>query len=208
VTALLLATRNAGKRAELLEMARHAGLTVETLDEAGIAEDPSEEALEDGDSFESNALAKAHWFSRRAGGRLVLADDSGLCVDALGGRPGVHSKRWSGLSSLSGRALDAYNISYLEERLRGVRDRTARFVCVVACVAGDEAFVRRGEAWGRILEQARGAAGFGYDPVFWSHELQQSFGEASRESKSRVSHRGRAFRAVFAELVRRSGGRG
>jgi XTP/dITP diphosphohydrolase len=199
---LLLATRNAGKRAEVIALAERRGLTVESLDAVGIEEDAAEDALEDGDSFEANALAKARWFSARSAGRVTLADDSGLCVDALGGRPGVWSKRWAGAPSLSGAALDAHNNAHLAAQLRGVRDRSARFVCAVACVWSGGSIVRRGETRGRILEVARGTGGFGYDPWFWSIDLQQSFGEATRVAKNRVSHRARAFEAVFEEFVR------
>jgi XTP/dITP diphosphohydrolase len=199
---LLLATRSAGKLAELRPLLAPLGFDVVTLDEAGIPEGPAEDGLERFDSFEENALAKARYFHALGGGSPVVSDDSGLVVDALGGRPGVRSKRWSGRSDLSGVALDAANNDRLLRALDGVADRSARYVCVAAYVGPDVELVRRGETEGRILDAPRGAGGFGYDPLFESAELHRTFGELSREEKARVSHRGRAMRALVAELTR------
>jgi XTP/dITP diphosphohydrolase len=200
----VLATRNAGKLRELREMFVDAGMAIEDLVQAGLeAVDPAEDSLEVFASFEENARAKARWFAARLPGRLVIADDSGLAVDALGGAPGVRSKRWAG-STASGMALDAENNAALLRALAGTTPRTARFVCVVVAIEGAREYLARGECAGRILEEASGASGFGYDPLFRSDELGESFGAASREAKARVSHRGRAFRELLAQLRERA----
>jgi XTP/dITP diphosphohydrolase len=201
---LLLGTRSAGKLRELVPMFRAAGVRVIGLAEAGIAASPDEDAVESFETFEANALAKARYFARISG-RAAVADDSGLVVDALGGRPGVRSKRWSGRADLEGIALDAANTAALLAALEGRDDRRARYVCVVALVEADGSVGRtwRGETTGRILEVPCGGGGFGYDPYFLSDDLGETFGEASREAKERVSHRGRAFRAMLEDLAHR-----
>ena len=207
---VVVATRNAGKLRELAPLLEAAGFEAMDLDAAGIPESPAEEGLEVHDGFAENALAKARHFAALLPGRAVVADDSGLAVDALGGAPGVRSKRWSGRTDLAGRALDAANNARLVAELAGVADRRARFVCAAAWagpVAGGPVaeLVAMGEVPGRILEAPRGAEGFGYDPYFWSDELGRTFAEAGVAEKSAVSHRGRAFRALL-ELVGRTGG--
>ena len=197
---LILATRSAGKLRELVPMFRDAGMDVTDLASAGIAESPDEDDLERFETFEENALAKARYFAARSG-LPALADDSGLAVEALGGRPGVRSKRWSGRSDLTGLALDAANNATLLEALRGVEDRRARYLCAAAYVGPDGEIVRVGETTGRIVLEPRGGGGFGYDPYFLSDDLGQTFGEASRPDKERVSHRGRAFRALLQALL-------
>ena len=197
---LLVATRSAGKLRELVPLLAATGWEGITLDEAGIPETPEEDGLEVHETFEANALAKARWFQARAG-LPTVADDSGLAVAALGGAPGVRSKRWSGRPELSGEALDAANNALLLERLAGVEDRRASYLCAAAFVDGVREVVRLGECAGRILRaSAPGANGFGYDPLFVSDELGASFAAVSREEKARVSHRGRAFRALLASL--------
>ena len=129
-----------------------------------------------------------------------MADDSGLAVRALDGRPGVHSKRWSGRNDLSGQALDDENNRLLLAALSDSEDRTASYVCAAAYVDAAAEFVSRGEVWGSIGAEARGKNGFGYDPYFVSDELGSSFGEASTDAKELVSHRGRAFRALISTL--------
>lgn len=203
----VLATRNAGKLRELRPLFADAGIAVIDLSEAGVRESPGEDALEHFETFEENALAKARWFAERVGGLPVVADDSGLAVDALGGAPGVRSKRWSGRSDLHGAALDAANNELLMERLRGVSDRRARFVCAAAWRAGDQELVVRGEVAGRILEEgaARGAHGFGYDPFFHADEVGMTLAEATVEEKQAISHRGRAFAELLAKLRQLTG---
>ena len=195
---VLLATRSPGKLRELRAMLAARGIGVMSLSEAGIEETAAEDRLEDGDTFEANALAKARYFHRLTG-LAAIADDSGLCVDALSGAPGVHSKRWSGRTDLRGQALDDANNALLVERLRGAASRRARYVCAAAyCDAGRE-MVEVGEVRGVITDAPRGTGGFGYDPWFHADELGATFGEVALEDKARVSHRARAF----AKLVRR-----
>ena len=197
--ALVLATRSDGKLRELLPLFASAGIAVEDLRAAGLAESPEEDVLEAFDTFEENALAKARWFHARSG-RPTVADDSGLEVCALGGKPGVRSKRWSGAAGLAGAALDRANNATLLAALAGERNRSARYVCVAAYVDGAREIVRRGETSGRIIEVSSGHGGFGYDPYFHSDELARTFGDATREEKERVSHRGRAFHELIAAL--------
>src|SRR5690606_13237279 len=128
---LLLATRSAGKLRELRPLFSGAGYRVVDLAEAGIEPGAEEEALERYDTFERNALAKAHYFLARVG-IATIADDSGLEVAALDGAPGVHSKRWSGRTDLDGQALDDANNEKLLASLRGTADRRARYVCAAA----------------------------------------------------------------------------
>jgi XTP/dITP diphosphohydrolase len=164
-------------------------------------------------TFEENAIAKARYFHERSG-TPTLADDSGLVVAALGGRPGVLSKRWSGRTDLVGQALDDENNRLLIELLHGVADRRASYVCAAAFVglegagagAGADALVRRGEVRGRITDEPRGAGGFGYDPYFLSDELGCTFGEATQDEKSSVSHRARAIDSLFDALLRAEAG--
>jgi XTP/dITP diphosphohydrolase len=196
---ILIATRSAGKVRELRPLLQGAGYTAVSLDDVGLHEEPIEQDLESFDSFEENALAKARHFRARSG-LTVMADDSGLEVLALGRRPGVLSKRWSGRGDLSGDALDEANNRHLVAQLDGISDRRARYVCVAAFSDGVRELACRGEVEGEILLAPRGNGGFGYDPYFFSTELGRTFGEASREEKERVSHRARAFHALVAEL--------
>ncbi|MFL5606490.1 MAG: non-canonical purine NTP pyrophosphatase [Gemmatimonadaceae bacterium] len=200
----VLATRNGGKLRELRALFADAGIDVIDLTEAGIAESPEEELIESHATFEENAVAKARYFAARAEGRIVVADDSGLEVLALGGEPGVRSKRWSGRTDLEGAALDAANNALLLERLRGEADRRARFVCVAAWCAGNDTVVARGEVTGTIIDRASGHYGFGYDPHFLATELGVTLGDATVAAKQGVSHRGRAF-AGLLEALRHAG---
>ena len=202
VEPLLIATRSAGKLRELRELFRGVGIPVIDLDEAGIPATDAEDELESADTFEENALLKARYFAECAG-RSVVADDSGLEVEALGGQPGVRSRRWSGRTDLSGSQLDDANNARLLAALGGLKGRRARYVCVAAYVNGVREMTFRGITSGSILEHPRGSGGFGYDPYFLSDELGISFGEAGVEEKERVSHRGRAFRALLASLTER-----
>ena len=188
---------------ELRPMFAAAGIDVIDLDAAGLVETPNEEGIEAFDSFEDNALAKARWFHQLSG-LPTVADDSGLEVRALGDAPGVRSKRWSGRLHLNGQALDDANNARLTSEIASKRDRTARYVCVAAYVDADGEMVARGTTDGRIVDAPRGDNGFGYDPFFESEELGQTFGEASVEAKERISHRGRAFRALIAQLRSRA----
>ena len=199
----LLATRSLGKLYELRPMFSAAGLEVIDLDAAGIAESNAEEKLEEFETFEENALSKASYF-RAKSGLVTIADDSGLEVKALGGAPGVRTKRWSGRTDLEGRALDVANNEFLLRKLGKSTDRRARYVCVAALVdeRGHRTF--RGETEGEILEGPRGEGGFGYDPLFLSSDLGITFAEAERAAKERTSHRGRAFAQLIAWLAQRA----
>lgn len=200
--ALLVATRSAGKVRELAALFADAGIDVVDLRSANIEESPDEEALETALTFEENALAKARHF-HRVSGLATVADDSGLEVEALGGAPGVHSKRWSARPDLSGQALDDANNALLLRRLEGSVHRRAQYVCAAAYCDGSRELVERGEVVGRITREARGSGGFGYDPYFESMDLGRTFGEVSMEEKVRVSHRARAFAKLLQRMAPR-----
>jgi XTP/dITP diphosphohydrolase len=151
--------------------------------------------VEDGETFEANAILKARHYGQYVTGPL-FADDSGLEVDALHGAPGVYSARFSGPNS-----TDESNNRLLLEKLRGVTGRAARFVCAIALVEGGELRgVWRGAVEGAILHEPRGDGGFGYDPLFFCPQLGCTFGEAGASEKFAVSHRGQALRAMLAAL--------
>jgi XTP/dITP diphosphohydrolase len=170
------------------------------LIEAGVAESSAEDSVEAYDTFEENALAKARYFRALCGGFDVVADDSGLCVDALGGAPGVRSKRWSGRRDGTSHEIDTANNAKLLSSMEGVANRQARFVCAAAwCGAGGE-LVTTGTVEGWILTTPSGAHGFGYDPYFHAAELGMTLADATTEQKRQVSHRGRAFDALLAAL--------
>lgn len=199
---VLLATRSSGKLRELHGILASAGLAGVTLDDARIAASADEEHIEIFDTFEENALAKARYFHEKSG-MPTMADDSGLSVGALDGAPGVFSKRYSGRDDLSGQDLDDANNAKLLNALRGIDDTSASYSCAAAFVDDDGECVAMGETHGRVIDQARGTHGFGYDPYFFSTELGKTFGEATVEEKEEVSHRGRAFRALVAALRER-----
>lgn len=180
-----------------------------SLDEAGVEYSPVEEDLEPHDTFEENARSKALYF-QRASGFPTVADDSGLEVEALGGAPGVRTKRFAPGENLDGLARDQANNAYLLSCLAGEpkEERSARYVCVAA-LAWDQDTVEtfRGEAPGIVLEAARGGGGFGYDPIMLDVSSGKSFAELSAEEKNERSHRGRAFRAM-GDAVKRGRGAG
>ncbi len=209
---LLVATRNDGKAREIREL--FSGLPFQLVfpREQFLERLPEERDLEQGMSFAENAVAKARYFAKRSG-LPTVAEDSGLEVDALEGAPGVHSARYAHLYGEAGRGqgegeLDAANNALLLERLAGVPEerRTARYRCVAAFLETGTAAPQLVEAAteGRVLTEPRGARGFGYDPLFFSTDLGMSFAEAPSAAKHRVSHRGRAFRALIEVLLRRS----
>lgn len=198
----LLATRNRGKLRELRHLFRAHRIDVVDLAEAGVPEMPDEEAIEAWETFEENALAKAQYFHQRTG-LPTFADDSGLAVEVLGGRPGVRSKRWSGMTQLSGRQLDVANNEALLAELgrRGALPARAEYVCAAAYADEGSTLVRTASTAGAIVEAASGQNGFGYDPHFRSDELGLTFGDASIQEKERISHRGRAFEALLGAVV-------
>jgi len=186
------------------------GLEVLDLDDAGIGYTSEEDDLEPYGTFEENALSKARYFHGRSG-LPTVADDSGIEVDALGGAPGVRSKRFAPEAGddgegLEGQALDDANNRYLVARLQGVApgDRTARYVCVAILLADDTApLTIRGEAPGVIVDEASGSGGFGYDPHVFDPTLGKTFAQMTPDEKDARSHRGHAFRSVADELRRR-----
>lgn len=155
-------------------------------------------AVEDAPTFEANACKKAEHYSSFAKGEYVLADDSGLAVDALDGEPGVHSARFALLGTdIEGNADDEANNARLLNLLQDLPDarRTAKFVCCLAVArAGRTTICFRGEVAGTILRAARGQDGFGYDPLFYVAARQRTFGEMTPAEKGELSHRGAAFR--------------
>ena len=200
---LLVATRSPGKQREIHRLLAPAGVPILFPDDAGIPPDPAEDRLELGETFEANARAKAEYFARRTG-LPTVADDSGLEVFALGGLPGVRSRRWAG-SSAAGVELDRANNAELLRRLLGApaARRRARYRCVLAYFASPAAVpeIFEGECAGTILDEPQGERGFGYDPLFRSDDLGRSFGEAGETEKDAVSHRARAFRALLDRLA-------
>jgi XTP/dITP diphosphohydrolase len=184
------ATSNAGKLREF-QLALAGQVDVEPLPGlAGIA--PPEET---GVTFEANAIEKTLYYSQFCD-ELVFADDSGLAVDALDGAPGVYSARYAGPGT-----TDDANNRLLLERMRGVANRAARFVCVIALARrGERLATFRGEVEGTLIEEPRGTSGFGYDPLFFYPPFGCTFGEAPLADKMRVSHRGRAL-AQLAEWL-------
>jgi XTP/dITP diphosphohydrolase len=190
---ILIATRNQGKVDEIAAMMK--GLPTVFLSLADVSEVP--EVTEDGETFEENAVKKAVTVAASTG-IVTLSDDSGLCVDALNGRPGVLSARYAG-----GTASDAEKCAAILEEMQGVADdlRTARFVCVLALAAPDnELELFRGVCEGTITREPRGKAGFGYDPIFYYPEAGCTFAQMDRDMKNRVSHRGKALRQLAAYL--------
>ena len=151
---------------------------------------------ETGATFEENAVIKAR-AATKALNLPALADDSGLCVDALGGAPGIYSARYSGEHG-----NDKANREKLLKELTGITNRRARFCCAVAlCFPGGETIVATGETYGVIMREERGKNGFGYDCLFFSDDLQKSFAEANAEEKNAVSHRARALCALRDKLA-------
>ena len=200
---VLVATSNAGKLRDFAGAAAAHGITIASI--PGFNSLPA--VVEDGTTFEANARKKAEQYSRAVPGELVLADDSGLEIDALGGAPGVHSARYADREvqaaepclSQTNSDDEANNARVLRE-LAGVsaERRSARFVCVLAAARdGRTLGTLRGTADGIILEAPRGQNGFGYDPLFYFPQIDKTFAQLSAEEKAQYSHRGAAFRAFL-----------
>lgn len=192
---LLVATSNPGKIRDLQGAARHFGVEVQAL--PNFASLPL--VVEDGATFEANARKKAEAYSQYAPGELVIADDSGLEVDVLGGAPGVHSARYAADEPHRAEANtddDANNAKLIREIKRVPIDkRTGRFVCWIAAAQdGKTHAVFEGKAEGIILEEPRGSNGFGYDPLFYFPAINKTFAELTAEEKAKYSHRGAAFK--------------
>jgi len=188
---LLAATTNRGKIVEIAEILSGLGVTVMTPEEIDLHID----VKEDGATFAENALIKARAWSEAAG-MPALADDSGLCVDALDGRPGVMSARFSGPD-----ATDEKNIELLLRSLQSKTQRTARFVCAVALAwQTGEVILAEGRYEGIIIDEPRGRGGFGYDPVFLDPELNKTLAQMSPGEKNARSHRKKALDALKTRL--------
>ena len=193
---IVLASRNKKKKAELQTLLSQYidGIEILSLDDVGIYG----EIEEDGTTFEENALIKAR--TAAESGYIGVGDDSGLEVDALGGAPGVYSARYAGEHG-----DDEANNDLLLKNLEGKSDRSARFVCCIACVFperyGFEPIVVRGHVEGEILEERHGAGGFGYDPLFYFKKFGKTLAEVTPEEKNSVSHRANAIK-LFAEKLK------
>ena len=193
-TSFILASNNQGKYREFKAIMEPLGFTLVPQAVAGV----DFEVNETGDTFEENAYLKASAIAQYTH-FPAIADDSGLCVDALNGEPGVHSARFGGGKDWT----DEQKYRYLLERMAGAEDRSAKFVCCICLVTPDGRVLRaRGECPGRILEEPMGSEGFGYDPVFCPDGYETSFGLLGTEVKNRISHRARALEAFRGELER------
>lgn len=192
---LVIATNNQGKVREIKAILGGFYEEIKSLKEAGIIL----EVAEDGETFEQNAEKKALQ-AFNITGCDTLADDSGLCVDALGGAPGVYSARYAGEN-----AADEENNNKLLWEMRGIRDRSAKFVCVMALVTNGDVITARGEVAGSIAHSPSGEGGFGYDPLFFSEEFGQTFGELPEGIKNSISHRARALARLKDLLQERQG---
>lgn len=191
---VLAATNNKGKLSEMKAIFADLGIEIISMHEAGI----DVEVEETGSTFEENSLIKAKSVSLLCD-YPIIADDSGLCVDALNGAPGVFSARYAGEN-----ATDEEKIAKLLNELDGVEDRSARFVSVVTFVDTDgEQISARGTVEGHITFSPEGENGFGYDPIFYCDELGKVFATASADEKNRVSHRGRALNKLYQLLKER-----
>ena len=193
---IVVATKNQGKAAEIQSLFRPLGVEIRTLSSFGDIP----EAVEDGETFEANAIIKARYYAAHTG-HACLADDSGLEVDALGGEPGVYSARYAGEH-----ATDADNNEKLLAKLAETPSakRTGRFRCVLALIdEKGELLTAEGSCEGVILTEARGQGGFGYDPLFFMPELGKTLAEVSLAEKNAVSHRGKALRNLVQKLEAR-----
>ena len=191
---LILATSNKDKAREIAEILSDTPFVVTTMKEEGY--DP--DIVEDGKTFEENALKKARAVHELASGAYVMADDSGLCIDALDGAPGIYSARFCGEDSTY-----PEKFAKIFEMLKDVPEeqRTAKFVCSIAVVRPDGSeFTVRGEVCGVLHEKPMGDGGFGYDPIFYVPEFGMTTAQMTKEQKNSISHRGKASRAMAEKL--------
>jgi len=191
---LILATSNKDKAREIAEILSDTPFVVTTMKEEGY--DP--DIVEDGKTFEENALIKARTVHALAKGAYVMADDSGLCIDALDGAPGIYSARFCGENSTY-----PEKFAKIFEMLKDVPEekRTAKFVCSIAVVRPDGSeFTVRGEVRGVLHEKPMGDGGFGYDPIFYVPEFGMTTAQMTKEQKNSISHRGKASRAMAEKL--------
>ena len=191
VSIIVLATRNENKVKEFREILKDFPVELKSLTDFG----PLPEIIEDGKTFDENAYKKAH-HTARVLGLPCIADDSGLSVDALDGRPGVYSARYAGEN-----ATDEDNCQKLLEMLGDNSNRKAHFTCVLSiAVPSGPALTYESTCEGVILKEKRGESGFGYDPLFYFEEFGKTFAELSMEEKNKVSHRGKALAELKTEL--------
>ena len=188
---LIIASNNKHKIYEIKKILENKFDEIISLKEAGI----THETVEDGTTFLENAYKKAREIAEISG-CAALADDSGICVDALGGEPGIYSARYSG-----GHGNDEDNNNLVLKNLADKEDKSAHYTCAISLVYPDGKEVTvTGRTYGKIMYDEKGENGFGYDCLFFSDDLQKSFGEASAEEKNAVSHRGRALQALKEKL--------
>ena len=188
---LVIATRNAGKAAEIGDLLEDFPVRIKNIGDFG----PIPEVEEDGHTFDDNAYKKAS-FAARVLGIPALADDSGLMVEALGGAPGVYSARYAGEN-----ATDEQRYRKLLAEMKGKTHRKAAFECVLSiAVPGGPALTYEGRCEGEIAEEPAGQNGFGYDPIFYYPALGKTFGQLTRDEKSHISHRGKALRELRDEF--------
>jgi XTP/dITP diphosphohydrolase len=191
---IVLATGNSKKLVEIKDLLKDFPVAIKSLADFG----PMPEPVEDGATFDDNAYKKALHYAKVLG-LPCLADDSGLVVDALDGRPGVYSARYAGVG-----ATDWDNCEKVLQEMAGKENRSAHFVCVLSLATpGGPALTWEARCDGELTTERRGASGFGYDPIFFYPELGKTFAEISMEEKSQVSHRGRAlaeFAGEFAQV--------
>lgn len=188
---LVLATKNRGKVSEFKDLFRAFNFEVKSLNDFG----PIPPVIEDGETFEDNAVKKAQ-FTAKVLGLPAIADDSGLTVKALGGEPGVFSARYAG----EGATDEANNIKLLRA-MKGIEQREAAFICILAiAVPRGPALIYEGTCEGLITQEISGTQGFGYDPIFYYLPLNKTFAQMSAAEKNGVSHRGRAMAELKGEL--------
>lgn len=193
--AIVIATQNEKKRKEIIEILKNVpGILLR-----GVEDFPFSPAVEeDGNSFRENAIKKATILAKSCNA-LAMADDSGLEIDALNGRPGIYSSRYAGPN-----ATDEKNIEKVLSELRGVpkEKRTARFLCSIALASPHQLlFVAEGRCEGLITEQPRGKGGFGYDPIFYVPDYNQTFAELNPQIKNSISHRGMALKQFKKQII-------
>jgi len=190
-TTLVIATRNKGKTAEIKDLLKGFPVDIKNLDDFG----PIPPLKEEGKTFDENAYQKAS-FAAKILGLPALADDSGLLVEAMGGAPGIHSARYAGEN-----ATDEQRYLKLLDEMKGKSNRNAAFECVISIsVPTGPALTYEARCQGLITERPAGSNGFGYDPIFFYPPLNKTFAQLTREEKSRVSHRGKAFAELKGEF--------